>query len=306
VLTYRPTNADRAELPVSYLREPRYLGYREIEGTRPFAKYFAGTTRPVQAHVRHALLAGMAPPEYGYDVDDAVRRLAGPGYHNMETGFTRLDSGVIVVSCLTDMPGVTAAMWDWWFGWHIVDTARYKLWYPDAHQFCTVGEDRSADRCLTDRQRYLDNVSYVDEYIGGALHRLAIRFIDPDRLGFDERPGTIYVCALVGWSTLPIATSWLIHQIRPTDKGSEMRSRFFIGHTEILDLPAHVVPTRLGRALAAAPATARAAARLAIPHVGSRLVSASLGHELLFHCASEMNHLASLLPGLYEEFHDTP
>jgi len=122
VLTYRPTNADRAELPVSYLREPRYLGYREIEGTRPFAKYFAGTTRPVQAHVRHALLAGMAPPEYGYDVDDAVRRLAGPGYHNMETGFTRLDSGVIVVSCLTDMPGVTAAMWDWWFGWHIVET----------------------------------------------------------------------------------------------------------------------------------------------------------------------------------------
>jgi hypothetical protein len=78
VLTYRPTNADRAELPVSYLREPRYLGYREIEGTRPFAKYFAGTTRPVQAHVRHALLAGMAPPEYGYDVDDAVRRLADP------------------------------------------------------------------------------------------------------------------------------------------------------------------------------------------------------------------------------------
>jgi len=34
---------------------------------------------------------GWRRPEYGYDVDDAVRRLAGPGYHNMETGFTRLD-----------------------------------------------------------------------------------------------------------------------------------------------------------------------------------------------------------------------
>jgi len=30
------------------------------------------------------------------------------------------------------------------------------------------------------------------------------------------------------------------------------------------------------------------------------------GYDLLFHCASEMNHLASFLPALYEEFKGTP
>jgi hypothetical protein len=32
----------------------------------------------------------------------------------------------------------------------------------------------------------------------------------------------------------------------------------------------------------------------------------ALGTGLLHHCASEMNHLASFLPALYEEFNGTP
>ena len=88
------------------------------------------------------------------------------------------------------MPGVTAAMWDWWFGWLGGDSSRYKLWCPDANQFIAVGDDSSGDRSLTDRQRYVGNVSYADEYLGGILHRLTIRFVDPARLGFDESPDT--------------------------------------------------------------------------------------------------------------------
>lgn len=181
----------------------------------------------------------------------------------METGWTRLDNGVTAIACLTDMPGVTAAMWDWWFGWHGRQTARYKLWHPDSHQFSALGEDRGedrgADRSLTDRERYLDNVSYVDEYIGGEMHRLAIRFFDQTRLGFDDVPGTTHICARVGFSTVPLAHGWLVHQVRPTDRGSEMRSRFFLNHP-----------------------------------------------DLLVHCATEMNHLASFLPQLHAEFNGTP
>ena len=55
-------------------------------------------------------------------------------------------------------------------------TARYKLWHPDAHLCSAVAEDRSRDRALTDRQRYIGNVSYVDEYLGGTVHRLAVPF----------------------------------------------------------------------------------------------------------------------------------
>ena len=38
-----------------------------------------------------------------------------------------LDSGVVMVNVLTDLPDVSAEMWDWWIGWHGRETARYKL-----------------------------------------------------------------------------------------------------------------------------------------------------------------------------------
>jgi DAPG hydrolase PhiG domain len=302
---YQPTDADRAPLPTSYSSEPRYLGYQDEERTRPFAHFFRDHTLPIQDHVRDALLAGMAPAECGYDIDEAARILQKPGYGKAETGWTRLPGGVTYIAALTDMPGVTAAMWDWWFAWHSTDTARYKLWHPDAHQYSALGQDRGADRTLTDRQRYIGNVSYVDEYIGGLRMRLAIRFLDPAALGFQEAPGTTTICARTTYSDLPVAAGWLIHQVRPTDHGSEMRSRFFINHPELLDLPAHALP-RNARTRALNNPAARTLLTPLLPRVSHRLVPRTIGHDLLFHCASEMNHLASFLPELYEQFHNTP
>ncbi|HEX4249004.1 MAG TPA: hypothetical protein VH008_14170 [Pseudonocardia sp.] len=305
MITYAPTAADRAPLPTAFAAEPRYLGYREPERALPFAHFFRDEVRPLQEHAREALLGGKAPSEFGYDIDDAARILARPGYHKMETGWTRLDNGVTAIACLTDMPGVTAAMWDWWFGWHGRESARYKLWHPDSHQFSALGEDRGADRSLTDRQRYLDNVSYVDEYIGGDMHRLAIRFFDQTRLGLADVAGTTHICARVGFSTMPLAHGWLIHQIRPTDRGAEMRSRFFLNHPELLELPAEAVPGGVPARVLTRGLTRRVANQL-LPSVSGRLLPANLGHDLLRHCATEMNHLASFLPQLYEEFNGTP
>jgi hypothetical protein len=190
------------------------------------------------------------------------------------------------------MPGVTAAMWDWWFGWLGGDSSRYKLWCPDAHQFIAVGDDRSGDRSLTDRQRYVGNVSYADEYLGGILHRLTIRFVDPARLGFDESPHTTYIFARVGFSHLPLLFGWLIHQIRPTNDGAEMRTRFFLNHPQIIDVPARsLLSSALARSLTRR--SARQFANAALPRIGRRLLPRNIGHDLLYHCASEMNHLAS-------------
>ncbi|WP_436761594.1 DAPG hydrolase family protein [Streptosporangium sp. V21-05] len=304
MIQYTPTAADRARFPDSYAVETRYLGYRRSEEAAPYAKYFRADTLPVQEHVREALLGGMAPTEYAYGIQDAARIMSRPGHHKMETGWTRVPGGYLI-AVLTDMPGVTAEMWDWWFGWHSAESARYKLWYPDAHQFSALGEDRSADRTLTDRQRYIDNVSYVDEYVGGTLQRLAIRFTDPTRLGFNEPgPGHAVICARVGLSRYPVAQGWLVHQVRPTSHGSEMRSRFFLDDAGMLDLPAHSVPGRGGSLL-----TARMTRRLgdsALPRVAARALGPTFGYDLAFHCASEMNHLASFLPALHEEFKDTP
>jgi hypothetical protein len=36
------------------------------------------------------------------------------------------------------------------------------------------------------------------------------------------------------------------------------------------------------------------------------MVSPTLGTDMIHHCAAEMNHLASFLPELFEEFRDLP
>lgn len=243
------------------------------------------------------------PTEFHVELADFADSLERPGYASLETGWTVVD-GKTYVAVRTDMPGVTAAMWDWWFGWHSTESARYKLWYPDAHQFTAIGQDRSADRALTDRQRYVDNVSYVDEYIGGRLQRLAIRFFDPRSLGFEDRPGWTHICARVGYSNLPVVFGWLVHQIPPTEDGSQMRSRFCLNDPAILDLPRGAQTTGGGTR----PLTM--VRRLGLQRLDARLTSRALpstiGPDLLFHCAKEMNHLASFLPQLYEAFRDQP
>jgi DAPG hydrolase PhiG domain len=286
--TYELTPTDTRPAPASYPAEPRYLGYREADLAKPYAKFFLPDSLPMQPHVPPALWEGMAPSEYGYDIDDAPRLMSRPGYRKLETGWTTMDSGIVVVACLTDMPGVTAEMWDWWFAWHSCESARYKLWHPDAHQYSAVGESRQQDRTLTDRQRYVGNVSFVDEYVGGQLTPLAIRFFDPSRLGFEESPGGTVIAARVGAGTAPVAFGWIVHQVRPTGDGAEMRSRFFLNHVAHLELPAGSVPEPpAGRKPAGAPDMA------------------ALGMALLSHCAVEMNHLATFLPALHEEFRGT-
>lgn len=61
--------------------------------------------------------------------DDAAS-IVDEGYQQTENGYGILGDGSMQVSVRTDMPGVTPAMWAWWFGWHGSDTRRYKLWHP--------------------------------------------------------------------------------------------------------------------------------------------------------------------------------
>lgn len=301
---YRISNADRAFLPEAYNSEPRQLGFSARERLLPYARFFTESPRPIQTHILETLVAGPQPAPLGYEVEEAASQLSRHGYGRMESGWATTERGTLVVSCLTDMPGVTAAMWDWWFGWHSRETGRYKLWHPTAHQFSALAEDRGALKGLTDRQKYIDNVSFVDEYIGDKLQRLAIRFVDPLTLGFTDRPETTHICARVGASDVPLAGGWLIHQVRPTKDGSEMRSRFFLGHTEILPLPSHAVSNPTVAKVLSNP-LGRVLLKPAIAAKRRELTSRQTGMNLLYHCATEMNHLAGFLPALYSEFKET-
>ncbi|MEG9434727.1 hypothetical protein JAO29_00815 [Edaphobacter sp. HDX4] len=299
-MKYQLTKADVADVPASYASEPRYLGYREEDYKKPYAHYFSERALPVQEHFKDALVAGPAAGAYGVRLSTLADELSRPGYLPMETGYTLNDDGHVVIAVLTDMPGVTGEMWDWWMWWHAVEPARYKLWHPEAHLYAAYTEDRSQISGLSDRQRGRGNCCIIDEYIGAEKSQLRASFFDPEKLGFaPSKPGSTIIAARGGASTMPLAAAWIVHQVRETRAGCEMRSRFVANDVRVLPLPSGSVTSTAGKfmTLSGINSLAGLVMNRSKP---SKLYEA--GPAMLYHCAQEMNHLASFLPRLYEEF----
>ena len=82
-----------------------------------------------------------------------------------------------------------------------------------------------------------------------------------------------------------IGYAHLIHFIRDTDEGCEMRSRFWAGDVEI------AVPL-IGSLLGLAANTKA---------IRSKLATVELGRHLLVHCAEEMNNMAKFLPAVFQK-----
>ena len=210
-----------------------------------------------------AMNQGVRSDVIGIDLSN-VSDLLQPGYLPLETGIASTPSGGLSVAVLTEWPGCSSEMIDWWFGWHIAKTDRYKLWHPQAHFFTQPKYDLSHLEELSDREKYRGNTSWVDEYIGPFPSRLGITFHDPAEIGLTEPQlesagyGTV-IYAVTTDSDHGVELSHLVHAVRRTENGCEMRSRFILppGAPEFI------------------------------------------GPPLLDHCWTEMTHLASFLPRLY-------
>ncbi|KAH7253624.1 uncharacterized protein BKA55DRAFT_737409 [Fusarium redolens] len=132
---------------------------------------------------------------------------------------------------------VTGDMYDWWFGWHLVDPQRYKLWHPLAHQYAYRMPNEIDWSNKTLPERYIGSYSWIDEFIGNFATKLTVSFVDPATLGFNtsayESQGieTIVTAHITsGHTTNVTSNSCLMHQIRRKDDGQrELRSRFFLG-----------------------------------------------------------------------------
>jgi hypothetical protein len=196
------------------------------------------------------------------------------GYQQTENGYGVLRDGGVQVSVRTDMPGVTPQMWAWWFGWHGSDARRYKLWHPRAHVSARWSDGGGAGS-------HLGRTSLVQEYLGSTFSRPAIQFVEPSSLGLNPAD-EVAICARLGSSDIPVDLGWLVHHVRPTPNGAEMRSRFWMGGRH--------VALRLGTSLAGRVLRPIAARQLPDPR------------DLMVHCAQEMNHLAGFLPQLHDRF----
>lgn len=257
-----------------------YLGYKKEDYNAPYAKYFNDNLAEIQGHIPMALVAALAkdslPPLA--DITDLLKS----GYQTRETGYCMAANGELRVSVLTKMPRVSPEMWHWWFGWHGCESNRYKLWHPKAH-LCAEWKDKGTQIA------YVNRTSEIEEYIGTSLEKAAIQFVEPSVLGFNpmdyaDRSQNVFICARLGYRDYPLDFGWLVHHIRKTDDGAEMRSRFFMGGQ-------HIHIRQNGFFSTITSSFLQKIVRL----------SPKRGHDLLLHCAEEMNHLAKVLPDIFIE-----
>ena len=245
-----------------------------------FQNYLNPTIEPVSADILAAADQSPFSPDQFISIKQA-RELETPGYVQVENGYCLNSDGSVSVVALTDMPGVTPAMWHWWFGWHGDSDEKYKLWHPLAH-ISAEWADKEIGRLA-----YINRTSIVVEYIGKPKTAAAIQFKSPTVLGlpeFDpETSDAVYIVARLGAPRPAIDVGWLIHQVRKTATGSEMRSRFWLGGDHFAGR------NRFGNLLV--PLARR-----------FQKIGAEQAEALLFHCAEEMNHLANFLPQLYADF----
>jgi len=269
----------------------RHLGWTDQERAKiPWARFWNPDIARIAAPVEAALVAGpVAEPLLpGFD---AWR--AGPmaGGARRDDGFAICAGGEMRIALATEMPGVTPAMVDWWFGWHSDSPDRYKLWHPRAHVHAEWQVQPPAGS--SGRARYVGRTSVVDEYVGSDLGRFTVSFLDPATMGLGRAApadgSATLVLARAGLADFPFDVGFLAHHVTAVDFGSVMHSRFWIGGP----LVAARRGGPAGRAMAAA---ARALLR----------PSEADARALMTHCAQEMQHLAGFLPGLHAEFGAAP
>ena len=124
------------------------------------------------------------------------------------------------------MPGCSSRMIDWWFG-YVRTTEQYKPCHPKDHVWCAWdGPDGE----------YVGGTHLVHEYIGGQLNKLRINFRPPedylDVSRFEDASVGTAVCARTGPLESDLWAGHLIHLVRDTEYGCEMRSRFWLGDFE--------------------------------------------------------------------------
>lgn len=253
----------------------------EADKNESFAKYYSTTFTALPTEVQQALAN---PLEWTFLPDVShMSELEQDGYMPSETGFAVNKDGSCKVAVKTDMPGVSPQMWDWWFAWHGCQDSRYKLWHPVAH-LSAQWEDGKNDLC------YIGRNSIIKEYIGDNLLEASIQFKSPLSFGFsnksiNHKEQAVYICAKLGHPSLPVDYGYLVHQVRKTSNGAEMRSRFWVGGQ-------YVSLRKKGKVAEAVTVVLKM----------FKSLPKNFAQDLLQHCAEEMNHLAAFLPALYNEF----
>lgn len=203
---------------------------------------------------------------------EEANELLKPGYSPFEAGWKRYEDGLLVEAARSSLANINGAMIEWWFS-HIQNTEQYLLWHKDDHIYSDwIGERGTGN--------YIGGTHIAHERLGGEeVYKLKINFLDPSNIldvsKFAEQFATA-IYARLGIEGSEGYTGKMVHFVRDTEYGCEMRSRFWLGYFEGNDLE-NDLETRL---------------KIYPDHVGAGLCK---------HCHEEMSNFNLFLPMLYEE-----
>lgn len=170
---------------------------------------------------------------------EEANQLSKSTYLPVETGYYRLLNGQMHLAVLTRMPHCKGKMVDWWFR-TLDGTEKYKMWEPNAHLALEWDENRIPGR-------YIGASYRVKKKLGERIIILRIHFHEPsDFLDTSKVEGggaSTFICANA-YDLDKVPKGRIIHSIRDTSYGCEMRSRFWLikaSETECMDLMQHCI-----------------------------------------------------------------
>jgi len=256
-----------------------------------FDKYLNRANAPMPKEHLEILKSGKEISTEAILPRNEINQLFNDGYLIAENGFRRLEDGSAYITVLTPMPNVTIDMINWWFWWHAKEGRRYQIWYPDMHYDISAdfqGSYHDASKSYQERLQLSTHV--VTEDVGLGKEKIMIDFMHPVDFGFDGKKlnpdeNTI-ICARVG---SPDKGAWgteMCHFVRTTDKGVEMRSRFWIGQKIY----------RMGGF-----AQGFINSILNSTFIKKKLIPKEVGRCMFHHCSQEYHNLTEILPKLYQE-----
>jgi len=210
---------------------------------------------------------------------EEVDRLLDPAPMPLETGYERLDTGVLHVAARTDLHRCTGEMFEWWFRFR-PDTQQYVWWHPVDHVFSDWAECRDGT--------HVGSIHIVEERFSGLpaeklsiQFREATEFFDADAYDAARREGrvTAAVCGRTGMGHEPardgdkVLGGRLLHIGRDTEWGCALRSHFYLGQDLVEQ---GMSPSEI-----------------------EKLATDEFGRALLMHCYNEFTFLSRFLPSLF-------
>lgn len=246
----------------------------EQEENHPLAKYYDDRARIPTETLENMVYKSNDEAVSFENINDILGAESG-----FEDGFTVLEDGTGYVAVNTQFPGSSIEMLDWWFDWVGYEAIRYKIWYPGAHSQALYEDVPHTEGTPYSISAYIEEnpegkVKHTIEAIveGGELSNLYITFVDPEKFGIDTSLLGDDQWALCGEvKNGSIETVKMVHFLRVTDDGVEMRSRFWMGQDQ----------------------------NGLIKKIASTEESLE---DMFYHCAKEYNQLASFLPEVYDTY----